>query len=158
MSDSNKIVAIDSQVLAWGIRRAGDPNMIRRADWLFEQLERDQASIIVPCVAFSEYLTAIPVTKHGGVRAALSKRLNFMPFDIECCSLAAELFLVGQTMRPAGEVDGRKTLRADAMIIATAKMKGARVLYSNDENCRNLADRVMKSEDLPTMGQNLFDV
>jgi len=81
-----------------------------------------------------------------------------MPFDIECCSLAAELFLVGQTMRPAGEVDGRKTLRADAMIIATAKMKGARVLYSNDENCRNLADRVMKSEDLPTMGQNLFDV
>jgi hypothetical protein len=42
------------------------------------------------------------------------------------------------------------------MIIATAVTHGARDFYSHDKSFRNLATRVMKAHDLPTMPETFF--
>ena len=48
------------------------------------------------------------------------------------------------------QYDSRDVLKADAMIIGTAKAAGATIFYTHDARCRALAQLVMKVEDLPT--------
>jgi hypothetical protein len=47
-------------------------------------------------------------------------------------------------------------LRADAMIVASAKGAGATEFYSNDDKCRALADLVMIGRTLPRQSEKLF--
>jgi predicted nucleic acid-binding protein len=144
--------------LVWGIRQEGPEDRRKRAKWLFQQLELDKAQVIIPSVALSEYLIRVKPEEHGGVVAALSGRFLIQPFDAQCASLAAKLFLQGKELRKMSADGARKTLKADAFIIATAVVHGARKLYSGDADCRKLASKVrdLTVEDLPTVAPDLF--
>src|SRR5207247_2316967 len=133
------LYAIDSMVLVWAVRRQGTAEQIKRARWLFEQFEQENAQVIVPSVAVAEYLSPADPKDHAGIVAAITARFVVPPFDVRCAALAAALFNTGQTGRPKGEVNARKALRADSLIIATASTHGARVFYSGDSRCRKLA-------------------
>jgi predicted nucleic acid-binding protein len=153
-----RIVAVDSQTLVWGVRRDGTDEQKQRAKWLFDALDAEDAQIIVPSVVVAEYLTPISPEKHDAVIASISGRFLIAPFDVLCASLAAELFQIGKPLREMGAQapDCRKCLRADTLIIATAKVKGATVLYCGDTRCRKLATRIMTAQDLPDMPNTLF--
>lgn len=157
MPPPKPLVAIDSMTLVWGVRKKGPKEMLDRAKWLFDALERDQAQIIIPSVAVSEYLTALDAKSHGDTLAEITARFDVRPFDVHCASKAATLFVEGREAREMETENVRKCLRADSFIVATAVCAGATVLYSHDSDIRNLAERAgMAAEDLPTIPPDLF--
>ena len=51
----------------------------------------------------------------------------------------------------------RTTLKADVMIVATAKVAGAAAFYSDESKCRRLADMAgMEGRELPTRHPHMF--
>lgn len=153
------LVAVDTMVLVWGIRKEGTDRQRKRAKWLFEQLEEDDAQIIIPSVALSEYLTPVEPQRHADVIAQLTNRFLVHPFDVRCASVAASLFQKGKTqLSPKPKKGARACLRADCFIIATAAIYGAKIFYSGDKNCRKLASSATKLtvRDLPTMAPTLY--
>ncbi len=152
------LVAVDSMVLVWAIREDGTKEQLKWAKWLFQSLEQENAQIIIPAVCLAEYLTPIEEGRHREVTARLTKRFIIAPFDVRCASLAATLFVKGKAEREMHTENARKCLRADSLIIATAAVHNAEVFYSNDRDCRNLADGVwrMRAEDLPEIPPDLF--
>jgi len=105
-----------------------------------------------------EYLTGVKPEKQRDVIASLSSRFVIHPFDVRCCSFAARLFSNGRSVVHPGKKGERVCLRADTMIVATAAVYGASVLYSADGRCRRLAPLVspLRIEDLPSMPPDLF--
>lgn len=150
------IVGIDTHTLVWGVRQVGTANELDRAKWLFEELEIAKAQVLIPTVVIAEYLVKADKKTHASIIEAINRRFLIKPFDIECASLAAELFSTGKTTRPSGIPLGREVLRADTLIIATAKVHKAKVFYSDDANCRALANTVMEARPLPVNSPHLF--
>jgi predicted nucleic acid-binding protein len=145
--------------LVWGVRGVGDAAQCKRARWLFEELEHDECQVVLPAVALSEYLTPIPADRHDEVTAALSTRFQICPFDVRCAAVAARLWTEGRRVRAKGVPDGRKTLRADCLIVATAHCHQAEEFYSSDAQCRKLAERLGRwaVRDLPEIPPSLFE-
>ena len=155
--DIDPIVSVDSMTLVWGIRKEGPEEQCLRAKWLFGQFTKRRTQVIVSAVAVSEYLTAIEQASHASVIAEMEKRFLIMPFNEHCASLAASLFQMGLKMRLKNEPGGRPILRADTMVVATAKTFGAGTLYSGDDACRRLAIKAgLKALDLPEPERDLF--
>lgn len=160
------LVAIDSNALVFGVlllsasgTHKHDADLVQRAKWLFEKLDREEAQIIVPAIVVAEYLSHVEQRRHAEMIELMRARFVLPSFDVKSASLAAELFNHGQASRAnKGSPNGRKVLRADSLIVATAKTQGARVFYSHDENCRAMAERAkMDAFDLPTMPEELFE-
>lgn len=143
--------------LVWGVRREGPEDKLNRARWLFEYLDEVEAHVVVPAIVLSEYLCHVNQNDHAATVVAIQSRFIVPEFDVRAASVAATLFLRGQSGRVKGEPDSRKCLRADSLIIATAVTHHARVFYSHDDRSRNLAATLMEARDLPTTPNSLFD-
>ncbi len=145
-------------VLVWGVRHEGTEAQKKRAKWLFEQFEQERPEVIIPSVALSEYLTPVQTGKRSEVIAELSSRFVIAPFDVRCAALAARLFSEGKEARLMEVPNARKTLRSDALIIASAFVHGAQDFYSGDAACRNLASKVesLNVHDLPEVPATLM--
>jgi predicted nucleic acid-binding protein len=150
-------VAIDTMTLVWGVAQEGAQTNLQRAEWLFKELDRTKARIIVPSIVAAEYLSVVKDDDKTAVLAALSQRFIIAPFDVKCARLASILWQEGKRGRPKGKPNCRVTLRADTMIIATAKTHGAKEFYSGDGSCRNLAKKAgLTPFDLPTTSEWLI--
>jgi len=152
-----RVVAMDSMVLVWGVRKSGTPEDIKRAGFLFKELEQDEAQIIIPSIVVAEFITPIR-TSEGRARtvAAMSERFFIAPFDAMDAVLAAELWNAGKSRREMGKRGARVCLRADALIVATAKNHGAKEFFTNDDTCFRMAESVMTATRLPKMAPDLF--
>jgi hypothetical protein len=152
------IVSVDSMTLVWGLRSIGTDDQCRNATWLLQQFTTHKTQVIVSSVALSEYLTAFPPAQHASVKETLAKGFLFRSFSDECAPLAATLFQVGSQMRVKGEPGGRAILRADSLIIATARIHGAGCIYSNDANFLALANTIASGfgRDVPQPRPDLF--
>ena len=156
--DIPSIVAVDSMTLVWGLRDVGTDQQCRDAKFLFSQFSARKTQVVISAVSVSEYLTAIDHQQHEAVIAVLAKRFLIQPFTPDCAALAAVLFCRGQKMRTKGVEGGRAILRADTLIIATAKIHGAGCIYSNDGDCRDLANTIHTNfgRDIPKPKLDLF--
>jgi predicted nucleic acid-binding protein len=144
--------------LVWGIRKKGPPEKITHAGYLFKQLERDKAQIIVPTVVLAEFVTPIRSSDdRAKVVAEMSARFLVEPFDIKDVILAAELWNHGKSNRQMGKDGARTSLRADALIVATAKNHGAKEFFTEDNDCFDMANKVMTAKRLPTIADGLFE-
>jgi predicted nucleic acid-binding protein len=151
-----RIVAIDSMTLVWGIRKRGSKENLEHAAILFAELERDDATIIVPAVVVAEYLIPVPSEDRDNTVTAL-QRFQIEPFDVRDAVLAAKLWSDGKTRRQMASAGARICLRADTLIVATAKNRGAREFYTDDNDCFDMATRAgMAAKKLPTMDGRLF--
>ena len=149
---SNRIVAVDCMTLIWGIRKGPKPaDKIERASLLFEQLEVDKATVIVPSVVLAEFLVAVPAEQRAQTAAAMGERFRVEPFDLHDAVLAAELWSEGKSHRQMGKPNARIALRADTLIIATARNHGAQEFFTDDDDCFRLANTVMTARRLPTV-------
>jgi predicted nucleic acid-binding protein len=153
-----RIVALATMALAWGIRKKGSKENIKRARYLFNELEQDDAQIVVPSVVVAEYIAAIAdQPERDQTVAEMSVRFILAPFDQRDALLAAQLWRDGKSKRELGSKGSRVCLRADVMIVATAVGHGAREFYTNDTDCLKMAKKVIDARPLPEMGANLFD-
>jgi predicted nucleic acid-binding protein len=156
--DVAAVVAIDSMVLVWGVRRRdGTPEQLQRARWLFQELAEDKSQIVVSPIALAEYLTPVTESARAAVVNELNQRFTIPVFDEKAAAISAEIFNVGLAQRPKNVPGGRTCLRADALIIASSYVSGATVFYSHDADCRKLAEEVMVAKDLPAMARRLFE-
>jgi hypothetical protein len=119
-------------------------------------LEEKGEKIIIPAVAIAELLIPIDSHRHGEFIATPTDRFFCPPFDLRAAALAAKLWQWHRAL-PAGEQIHRSVLKADVLIVASAKVAGASVFYSHDAKSRNLAVQAgMKALDLPTHSENLI--
>jgi predicted nucleic acid-binding protein len=86
--------------------------------------------------------------------AQIAGRFVCPSFDLPAAAIAADLWSRHKQLPSDLKYDSRHVLRADAMIVATAKAAGATDFYSCDKKCRALADFVMAAHDLPTRDEN----
>jgi hypothetical protein len=119
-------------------------------------LEEQKEKIVVPTVMVSELLLGVDPKRHGDYVAALQQRFFCPPYDLRAAALAAELWLHHRGL-PKDQQMQRSVLKADVMIVATAKVAGAAVFYSHDGKCRSLANRAgMSGQDLPVNHPDMF--
>ena len=69
-----------------------------------------------------------------------SQHFEMPPFDLKSAALAAKLWLAHRGL-PEHERIERSVLKADVLIVATAKAFGATRYYSNDAGSRRLAEQ-----------------
>lgn len=153
-TDQPLILGVDTQILVWGIRKEGDHKMMQRAKWLFEWLNTlDRGfEIIVPSIVLTEYLARIPEARREYVIASFHDGGFKLPgYDVDCVLLGTKLFEEILPEATRSDEGWKHKLRADTLIVATAKQKGATVFYSNDGDCRKAAERAgLEARDLPT--------
>lgn len=121
-----------------------------RANILLHGLVRKKATIILPTIAVSEVLVPVPSTKVGTLVATLSERFLCAPFDLQAATIAASLWSQHNQLAKNLRYGDRQVLKADTMIVSTAKAAGATDFYSHDKQCRALADLIMNAHDFPT--------
>ncbi len=160
-------ICIDAMVLIWGFhkphykpkekpRNQDVGEMRRRSRLLLRTLAEDEETVMVPAIALSEVLLGIPPEDHGEFIATLQDSFFLPPYDLRAASLAAKLWQETREL-PKTEQPERTTLRADVMIVATAKVAKAKTIFSHDEKLRKLASRAgIEACDLPTHSQNMF--
>lgn len=154
---TQRVVAVDTNVLVWGMRKKGPQDKVRHARYLFTELEYAKAQIIIPSIVVAEYLAPISPRDRGTVVAAMSERFRIEPFDVKDAVTAAELWDLGKAGRQMQHSNARTTLRADTLIVATAKNHGATEFYTEDDDCYAMAEKIMKAKRLPTIAPNLFE-
>ncbi|HVZ94330.1 MAG TPA: hypothetical protein VG797_07460, partial [Phycisphaerales bacterium] len=96
---------------------------------------------------------------HDGIVAEISGQFLIQPFDVSCVSEAARLFQIGKPMRGIGKTSQphtRARLKADTLIIASAKASGASIFFTGDAQCLELASTCMTAKDLPDVAPGLF--
>lgn len=152
------IVGIDCNVLIFaGLvptkRGTVDPLLRKRSRILLEHLKND--IVVLPVVAIAELMVPIAAHKRGALLTDLSKRFVCQPLDLRASVIAADIW-ANRHRGGRAPAYGRDVLKADAMIIASAKAAGSTKFYTHDKKCRNLASTVMEAYDLPTHSEDLF--
>lgn len=159
-------MALDTQILIWGgLRRVvpsltprspADADKEKRARILLHELDGVKARIIIPSVAVAELLCPLDPQEHNNFLAIRTGHFDCPSFDIRATSLAAKLWRHNRSL-PKDEQITRTVLKADMQIIATAKTRGAKYFFSDDDKCRKLAKFAgMEVLPLPTHAVNLF--
>lgn len=155
---SQRIVALDTMTLIWGMRKKGDAAGVKHAKYLFQTLEQEEdTQIVVPSVVIAEFVTPLKSNaERTEVVARMRERFLIAPFDAQDAILAADLWNRGKTSRQMKRQGARVCLRADAFIVATAYNHGEQVFYTDDEDCFKMANRIMKAKHLPRVPPTLF--
>ena len=131
--------------------------MISRTQALFEDLDGSDADIMVPAVVVSEFLAGVPKPQHPGLLEVLNRRFQLPPFDVRTAAVAAGLWRDAAERNPHLREFVRETfpgtekakIKADMMILATALMRKADILYTHDGPLRAIADGLIEVRDLP---------
>lgn len=125
-----------------------------RAKLLILMLAQKRETIVVPTIVVSELLVPLPQDLHGRFIAEFQKRFICPPFDLHAAEIAAVLWSKHAKLPQDQQYTQRKLLKADVMIVASAKAAGATDFYSHEKACRTLASQVMQAHDLPKRDPN----
>ena len=149
------MIAIDSMVLIYagivpvtGKPPSNDRNELSvRAKLLFH-IHRHQ-QFILPTVAISEILIPVPTSQRPVLLAKLSELFICPSFDLPAATIASELWQQHKKLPNDLQYKKRPLLRADVMILASAKVAGATKFYTHDKKLLGLAKLIMPAFDLP---------
>jgi predicted nucleic acid-binding protein len=129
--------------------------MQRRAGVLLTELDEDEQRIIIPNIIVAELLLGVDPADAGKFIAELQNSFFMPTFDLRAALLAASLWQKHRKLPKASQI-ARSCLKADVMIVATAKVAGATRFYSHDAKARNLAKLAgLDAFDLPLVSRNL---
>lgn len=156
------VVCLDLHILIWGIRSisaTGQKEMINRAQSLLTELDDSNAHILVPAVVVTEFLAGVPKETHTKLLEVLNRRFQLPPFDVRTAAIAADLWRIGAEKDPSLRDVIRETfpavtnakIKADTMILATALMRKADILYTHDGPLRTIAKQWIEVRELPLM-------
>lgn len=131
--------------------------MISRTQARFEDLDGSDADVMVPAVVVSEFLAGVPKLQHAGLLEVLNRRFQLPPFDVRTAAVAAGLWRdaaernphLRDVVREAFPGTEKAKIKADMMILATALVRKADVLYTHDGPLRAIADGLIEVRDLP---------
>jgi predicted nucleic acid-binding protein len=154
--------SMDAMVFIYAIKRCKithppkDHDLRNRTLILLNHLDKENVRIVLPSVVVSEILAGIPHSDHGRTLSKLTQRFHVAPLDVAAASLAAEVWIKHRGL-PKSEQMARNLLKVDSLVVATAKIGGARNFYSHDEGCRKLSALAgLVPKDLPTHSTDLL--
>jgi len=163
MTESNIVVAIDSNIIVWGVRDVNkrklskkDREKSERCQWLFWDLKERKATIVLPSIAVSEVLRGVEPSRQQKFSDKLQTYFLLSPFDHKASQIAGQLWherLRSMTAHP----DPSAKIKADMLIVASAKSAGASAFYSDDQGALKIASLVMDARGLPTSKPMLFE-
>lgn len=151
---------LDNHILIWGIRgvaEIGQEIMIRRAKALFDELEDQDAEILVPTVVVSEFLAGVPKSEHEELLRVLDRRFQLPPFDVRAAAVAARVWRdaaernphLRDQIREAFPGTSKVKIKADIQILATSLARNADVLYTHDGALRMMGEGLIEVRGLP---------
>ncbi|MBN1346752.1 MAG: PIN domain-containing protein [Phycisphaerae bacterium] len=151
------VVFIDTMTLIWWIQKAasqGQEQMVKRAQWLAEDLQERQADRVVSTVSVAEFLRGLNEAERAKQYAIIEETFICRPFDAVASHVAAKVYQKQVTIK---EYENRKAvLRADELILATALASRADVLYTHDDGLRKLSEKNgLEARDLPDVPPRL---
>jgi PIN domain len=120
---------------------------------LILSLAKKKTIVFLPTIALAEVLVPVPSKQMALLIAALGERFVLPTFDIHAAAIAADLWVQYKKLPQNLQYADRHILRADSMIIASAKSAGAIEFYTTDEKCRNMASLVMRAKELPAQSE-----
>jgi predicted nucleic acid-binding protein len=146
------LVCFDTQIIIWGIKKDATPgqeDMIVKAEHLIQQCEEERIQIIVPAIVVAELLSGLKPESYSEFTAFMQRRFMVIPFDTQ----AALHFAVMWRNRKQSLIDAvtRTEMRTDYLIIATAKARGAKCIYSEDPHLSNFAQNYIEVKGLPSI-------
>lgn len=155
-----KRACLDNNILIWGIRGISTPGqerMIGRAQAFSEELDESDADVLVPAVVVAEFLAGVPKPQHTALLDVLNRRFQLPPFDVRTAAVAAELWRGAAERNPhlrdqineAFPGTQRAKIKVDMMILATALVRKADILYTHDGPLRTVADGLIEVRHLP---------
>lgn len=154
-----RYVGVDCNVLVHAIQRSGPAEAIRRAGWLFEQMEQNKQTPLISSVVVGEYLVGVAPEKQDAVLKVFRGRFFLPAYDAAAARVAAELTRGAADLRRPDRANDRRLIKADAMIVAVAAVHHAERFVSQDRRCRTLAERAgLHAEALPQDNGNLFEM
>jgi predicted nucleic acid-binding protein len=154
-----KLVCVDNHALIWGIREHADNGqepMISRTKAFFEDCRKNKIMIMVPSIVIGELLTAIEPKHYPMIINLLKSSFQIVPYDAQASALFAKLW---RAKKESGLVDDiknelqatRQELKADCMIVATAIVKNASVIYSHDIKLKKFANGNIEVREIPAL-------
>ena len=132
------IAGIDAQILIYaGVaprKNAVDERLEERAQILLHTLRKD--IVVLPLVAVSELLIPVSLAKRGLLMTTLDELFLCKEFDQQAAAIAADIWSRHKEIPADQQYKDRHILRADSLIVATAKAANATVFYTHDRDCR----------------------
>jgi predicted nucleic acid-binding protein len=155
-----KRVCFDNHILIWGMRGVASPGQedcVERAKELFAELDEADAQVIVPSVVVAEFLAGVQKTQHTEFLEVLNRRFQIPPFDVRTAAVAAGLWRDAAERNPhlraqvqeAFPGTEKAKIKADMMILATALVRKAEILYTADGPLAKIARERLEVRGLP---------
>jgi predicted nucleic acid-binding protein len=131
------IVTVDTNILIWGVRHTSIPSqadMIPRATAFLQWIDKQGHKLVVTSACISEYLVGATEDDMARELKQLSAKYKIIPFDTNAAVHAARIrsdreFL--RQLKDAGKTN--VAIKADIVIVATAKAHNVDRIYSFDE-------------------------
>jgi predicted nucleic acid-binding protein len=133
------LICFDTHIMIWGVKKEaslGQEANIEKAISLIKKCETDGDDIMVPSIVLAEFLCGVdPILQH---EVAEFIRTTFIvpPFDAQAALKFTEMW---NNKQNRGQQISRAEMKADYMIIATAVVKGADCIYSEDQGLKRFA-------------------
>ena len=150
------LVCLDTNVIQWGLlRRASGPDrqqLVARSVELVEHLNSNGAQIVLPTVVMAELLVPVRMEEQEAVLDRFDERWIVADFDPRAAMKYAEIRSRMKDLRDQEiEREGRSStarcvLSPDAMIIATAIVNKAEVIYTGDSDFARRTHEFMRAE------------
>lgn len=148
------IVCVDTQVLFWAIEGRGtnDQHLLKEARDFVNWIIEIASHIIIPSIVVGELLVPIEDTHIVKTLNRIKKDWIVVDYDVRAAMKFAQMrrnhaFEKRRLELRQLELATRRELVADAMIIATAIVNDADIIYTYDEPMCKLADGWIDAKD-----------
>lgn len=153
-----QIVCFDTQVLVWGLKESATPGQeakIDQAKYLLSLCEENQKIVLIPSIVVGEILSSLTPNAVNEFTTVLHRRFRVVPYDTQAAVIFAmmwrdrkKLLQLNQQLSLGAT---REEIKADCMIAATAKAKGASCIYSEDAKLAKFAKNHIEVLPLPNL-------
>lgn len=151
------LVCIDTQILYWALIKiapSSKPHIVSLATDFMQWIEKEKHDVIIPNIVVGELLIRVPPEKHLSVISQFQQNWRLVPFDTPASIKFAEIRRqhaidnrLKDLLDPANG-STRAALKADVMIVATAIVHGANVIYSDDTDIPKLSKGFIEAKSM----------
>lgn len=155
----SEIVCFDTQILVWGLKKSATPGQeikIHQAEYLISLCNERNDIVLIPSIVAGEILSSLPLNETNEfTTAVLQRKFRIVPYDIQAAAVFAMMWRDRQKLLQRNKQLSlgatREEVKADCMIAATAKAKGASCIYSEDVKLAKFAKEHIEVRPLPNL-------